>query len=78
MINGKGFKIDFIKDTYGKNELCLLIENSLVSKSTNDGWSKEYVRQDIAIPLETALEVMKTLQELLQYAEEEEDKEDKE
>lgn len=76
MINGKGFKIDFIRDTYGKNELCLLIEDSLVSKSTNDGWSKEYVRQDIAIPLETALEVMKTLQELLQYAKE--DEEDKE
>jgi hypothetical protein len=75
MINGKGFKIDFIKDNYGKTKLCLLIEDSLVGKSINDGWSKEYIKQDIAIPLDTALEVMKTLQELLQRAEEDKDEE---
>lgn len=74
MINGNGFEIDYIRDTYGKNELCLLIKNSLVGKSANDGWSTDYVRQRIAIPLETALEIMKTLQELLQYAKEEEAK----
>lgn len=73
MINGKGFSIRKLKDC--GNEIYLVFESSRVGKTDSTGWSKDYINQDIAIPLETALEAMKTLQELLRYAEEEEDEE---
>lgn len=57
-IYGKDFKIDYLDND---PENAHLIIKARVAKSSEDGWKKDWVKQTVAIPLETVYEILTTL-----------------
>lgn len=57
-IYGKNFRIE---DLTREPENPHLIIKARVAKSSEDGWRTDWVKQDVAIPLETVYEILDTL-----------------
>lgn len=54
----KDFRVDDLTREPGNPHL---IVNVKVAKSSEDGWRTDYVKQEVAIPLSTVYEILKTL-----------------
>lgn len=57
-IYGKDFRIDDLTREPGKPHLII---NAKVAKKSEDGWRTDYVKQEVAIPLETVYEILDAL-----------------
>ena len=57
-IYGKDFRIEDLPREPGKPHLII---KARIAKSSEDGWRTDYVKQDVAIPLETVYEILYTL-----------------
>lgn len=57
-IYGKDFRIDDLTREPGKPHLII---NAKVSKKSEDGWRTDYVKQEVAISLETVYEILDAL-----------------
>lgn len=57
-IYGKDFRIEDLSREPGKPHLII---KARVAKSSEDGWRTDWVKQDVAIPLETVYEILDTL-----------------
>jgi hypothetical protein len=57
-IYGKDFRIEDLSREPGKPHL---IVKARVAKSDVSGWRTEWVKQEVAIPLETVYEILDTL-----------------
>lgn len=57
-IYGKDFRIEDLSREPGKPHL---IVKARVAKSSEDGWRTDYVKQEVAIPLETVYEILDAL-----------------
>ena len=57
-IYGKDFIIDDLTREPGKPHLII---NAKVAKKSEDGWRTDYVKQEVAIPLETVYEILDAL-----------------
>lgn len=55
---GKDFRIEDLSREPGKPHL---IVKARVAKSSEDGWRTDYVKQEVAIPLETVYEILDAL-----------------
>lgn len=58
IIYGKDFRIDDLTREPGKPHLII---NAKVAKKSEDGWRTDYVKQEVAIPLETVYEILDAL-----------------
>ena len=57
-IYGKNFRIDDLTREPGKPHLII---NAKVAKKSEDGWRTDYIKQEVAIPLETVYEILGVL-----------------
>lgn len=57
-IYGKDFEINDLSREPGKPHLII---KAKVAKKSEDGWRTDYVKQEIAIPLKTVYQILKTL-----------------
>ncbi len=57
-IYGKDFRIDDLTREPGKPHLII---NAKVAKKSEDGWRTDYVKQEVAISLETVYEILDAL-----------------
>lgn len=57
-IYGKDFRIEDLAREPGNPHLII---NARVAKSSEDGWRTDWVKQDVAIPLETVYEILNAL-----------------
>lgn len=57
-IYGKNFRIEDLTREQGEPHLII---KARVAKSSEDGWRTDWVKQDVAIPLETVYEILDTL-----------------
>lgn len=57
-IYGKNFRIEDLTREPGEPHLII---KARVAKSSEDGWRTDWVKQDVAIPLETVYEILDTL-----------------
>lgn len=57
-IYGKDFRIDDLTREPGNPHLIVKVR---IAKSSENGWRTDYVKQEVAIPLETVYEILNTL-----------------
>lgn len=57
-IYGKNFRIDDLDREPGKPHLII---NARIAKHDETGWRTDYVKQTVAIPLETVYDILATL-----------------
>ena len=55
---GTDFRIEDLPREPGKPHLII---KARIAKSSEDGWETHYVKQEVAIPLETVYEILHTL-----------------
>ena len=57
-IYGKDFRIEDLSRVPGKPHLIIKVK---IAKHDETGWETHYVKQDVAIPLDTVYELLTTL-----------------